>query len=73
MTNTATSKGNIYRKRYPYAKITNAAYKRLLAKVDRQTVKLDVLKARIEDLEEVNQQALDALTRRRAIEGGDMR
>lgn len=48
---TDTTKGDIYRKRYPLAKITNAAYKRLLARVDRQTIKSDVLKARIEDLE----------------------
>ncbi len=40
-----------YRKRYPKAEVTNAAYKRLLAKVDRLTVKLDQLKHRIEDLE----------------------
>ncbi len=53
MTNTApTKKGNEYRKRYPLAQITNAAYKRLLARVDRQVIKLDVLQARIEDLEE---------------------
>lgn len=49
---TASNKGDNYRKRYPLAKITNAAYKRLLARVDRQSIKLDILKARIEDLEE---------------------
>ncbi len=53
MTNdTAGRRGNNYRKRYPIAKITNAAYKRLLAKVDRMIVKIDGLKHRIEDLEE---------------------
>ncbi len=48
---TVTSKGDEYRKRYPIANITNAAYKRLLAKVDRLIIKVDQLKHRIEDLE----------------------
>ncbi len=49
---TVGSKGNNYRKRYPTAQITNAAYKRLLARVDRQVIKLEGLQARMEDLEE---------------------
>ncbi len=51
-TNTGSQKGDSYRKRYPLAQVTNAAYKRLLAKVDRLIVKMDQLKHRVEDLEE---------------------
>ncbi len=61
-------KGDNYRKRYPLAQITNAAYKRLLARVDRQVIKLDNLKARIEDLEE----ALDHPRRRQAPALGEI-
>ncbi len=50
-TYTGSTKGNAYRKRYPLAQITNAAYKRLLARVDRQIVKLDGLQQRIKALE----------------------
>lgn len=50
---TVSTKGDNYRKRYPLAQITNAAYKRLLARVDRQVIKLDNLKTRIEDLEDI--------------------
>lgn len=50
--NTDTSKGDLYRKRYSFAKITNAAYKRLLARVDRQSINIDGLKQKIMDLEE---------------------
>ncbi len=48
---TGSEKGDAYRKRYPLAQITNAAYKRLLARVNRQVIKLDGLKQRITDLE----------------------
>ncbi len=48
---TASTKGDKYRKRYPLANITNAAYKRLLARVDRQAIKLDGLQERIRNLE----------------------
>lgn len=49
---TGSTKGDNYRKRYPTANVTNAAYKRLLARVDRAVVRMDQLKHRIEDLEE---------------------
>ncbi len=55
---TAPSKSDTYRKRYPLAKITNAAYKRLLARVDRQAIKLDGLQERIKNLE-MREQGLD--------------
>ncbi len=67
MTNTASRKGDSYRKRYPLAQITNAAYKRLLARVDRQIIKVDGLKARIEDLEEMLEVKLSEFHRLRRI------
>ncbi len=74
MTNTtAGTKGNNYRKRYPKAEITNAAYKRLLARVDRILVREDISKARIEDLEEILEEQLAALRRRRVLDGANIR
>ncbi len=52
MTNTAPSKGDNYRKRYSTLNITNAAYKRLLARVDRMIIKIDGIQGRVEDLED---------------------